>query len=90
MKNIILDNDKRNSTEEIDIMKKKHEKELANIIQLELNKDLFNIEMQKQQEEYAKEYEQLNFFNFNSGEISDKKRRTFRRTKNNNHQKKYF
>ena len=47
MKNIILDNDKRNSTEEIDIMKKKHEKELANIIQLELNKDLFNIEMQK-------------------------------------------
>ena len=46
MKNIILDNDKRNSTEEIDIMKKKHEK-LANIIQLELNKDLFNIEMQK-------------------------------------------
>ena len=54
-------------------MKKKHEKELANIIQLELDKDLFNIEMQKQQEEYAKEYEQLNFLNFNSGEISDKK-----------------
>ena len=47
MKNIILDNDKRNSTEEIDIMKKKHEKELANIIKPELNKDLFNIEMQK-------------------------------------------
>ena len=73
MKNIILDNDKRIAKEEIDIMKKKHEKELANIIQLELDKDLFNIEMQKQQEEYAKEYEQLNFLNFNSGEISDKK-----------------
>ena len=47
MKNIILDNDKRIAKEEIDIMKKKHEKELANIIQLELDKDLFNIEMQK-------------------------------------------
>ena len=47
MKNLILDNDKRITTKESDIMKKKHEKELANIIQLELNKDLFNIEMQK-------------------------------------------
>ena len=73
MKNIILDNDKRIAKEELDIMKKKHEKELANIIQLELDKDLFNLEMQKQQEEYAKEYEKLNFLNFNSGEISDKK-----------------
>ena len=74
MKNIIIDNDKRIAKEEIDIIQKKHEKELANIIQLELDKDLFNLEMQRQQEQYAKEYEKLNFLNFhNSGEINQKK-----------------
>ena len=66
MKSIILDNDKRIAKEEIDIIKKKHEKELANIIQLELDKDLFNIEMKKQQEIYRKEYQKLNFLNFQS------------------------
>ena len=71
MKNIILDNDKRIASEEIDIMQKQYEKELANIIQLELDKDLFNLEMKKQQEKYAKEYKKLNFLNFNSGEIKD-------------------
>ena len=71
MKNIILDNDKRIAREEIDIMQKQYEKELANIIQLELDKDLFNLEMKKQQEKYAKEYKKLNFLNFNSGEIKD-------------------
>jgi hypothetical protein len=50
MKSIILDNDRRIAKEEIDIIKKKHEKELASIIKLELDKDLFNIEMKKQQE----------------------------------------
>ena len=74
MKSIILDNDKRIAKEEIDIMKKKHEKELANIIQLELDKDLFNLEMQKQQENYKKEYQKLNFLNFQSTtEKNDKK-----------------
>ena len=74
MKFIILDNDKRIAKEEIDIMKKKHEKELANIIQLELDKDLFNLEMQKQQENYKKEYQKLNFLNFQSTtEKNDKK-----------------
>ena len=74
MKSIILDNDKRIAKEEIDIMKKKHEKELANIIQLELDKDLFNLEMQKQQENYKKEYQKLNFLNFQSTtERNDKK-----------------
>ena len=74
MKSIILDNDKRIAQEEIDIIKKKHEKELANIIQLELDKDLFNLEMQKQQENYKKEYQKLNFLNFQStSEINDKK-----------------
>ena len=52
-------------------MQKQYEKELANIIQLELDKDLFNLEMKKQQEKYAKEYKKLNFLNFNSGEIKD-------------------
>ena len=74
MKSIILDNDKRIAQEEIDIIKKKHEKELANIIQLELDKDLFNLEMQKQQENYKNEYQKLNFLNFQStSEINDKK-----------------
>jgi len=74
MKNIILDNDKRIAQEEIDIMQKKHEKELANIIQLELDKDLFQIEMQKQQENYNKEYQKLNFLNFQSTtELEEKK-----------------
>ena len=74
MKSIILDNDKRIAQEEIDIIKKKHEKELANIIQLELDKDLFNLEMQKQQENYKKEYQKLNFLNFQStSEINDQK-----------------
>ena len=74
MKSIILDNDKRIAQEEIDIIKKKHEKELANIIQLELDKDLFNLEMQKQQENYKKEYQKLNFLNFQStSEINDEK-----------------
>ena len=49
MKNIILDNDKRIAENEINIIKKKHEKELANIIQLELDKDLFNLELKKLQ-----------------------------------------
>ena len=71
MKNIILDNDKRITQEEIDIMQKQYEKELANIIQLELDKDLFNLEMKRQQEKYMKAYKKLNFLNFNSGEIND-------------------
>ena len=71
MKNIILDNDKRIAREEIDIMQKQHEKELANIIQLELDKDLFNLDMQKQQEKYAKEYQKLNFLNFNLVDAKD-------------------
>ena len=71
MKNIILDNDKRIAQEEIDIMQKQYEKELANIIQLELDKDLFNLEMKRQQEKYMKAYQKLNFLNFNSGEIND-------------------
>ena len=71
MKNIILDNDKRIAQEEIDIMQKQYEKELANIIQLELDKDLFNLEMKRQQEKYMKAYKKLNFLNFNSGEIND-------------------
>ena len=64
MKGIILDNDKRIAQEEIDIMQKKHEKELANLIQIELDKDLFNLEMKKQQEDYEKKYQKLNFLNF--------------------------
>lgn len=64
MKSIILDNDKRIAQEEIDIMQKKHEKELANLIQIELDKDLFNLEMKKQQEDYEKRYQKLNFLNF--------------------------
>ena len=71
MKNIILDNDKRIAQEEIDIMQKQYEKELANIIQLELDKDLFNLEMKRQQEKYMKAYKKLNFLIFNSGEIND-------------------
>ena len=79
MKEIILDNDKRIAQEEIDIITKKHEKELANIIQLELDKDLFNIEMKKQQENYAKEYEKLNFLNFkisNDNELKNEEEQT--------------
>ena len=66
MKFIILDNDKRIAKEEIDIIKKKHDKELANIVQLELDKDLFNLEMIKQENNYQKEYQKLNFMNFNN------------------------
>ena len=79
MKEIILDNDKRIAQEEIDIITKKHEKELAYIIQLELDKDLFNIEMKKQQENYAKEYEKLNFLNFkisNDNELKNEEEQT--------------
>ena len=79
MKEIILDNDKRIAQEEIDIITKKHEKELANIIQLELDRDLFNIEMKKQQENYAKEYEKLNFLNFkisNDNELKNEEEQT--------------
>ena len=66
MKNIILDNDKRIAENEINIIKKKHEKELANIIQLELDKDLFNLELKKLQAKYEKAYKKLNFLNFQS------------------------
>ena len=66
MKNIIIDNHIRIAKEEIDVMQKKHEKELANIIELELNKDLFNLEILKQEENYNKEYQKLNFLNLNS------------------------
>ena len=65
MKNIIIDNHIRIAKEEIDVMQKKHEKELANIIELELNKDLFNLEILKQEENYNKEYQKLNFLNLN-------------------------
>ena len=72
MKNIIIDNHIRIAKEEIDILKKKHEKELANIIELELDKDLFNLEILKQEENYNKEYEKLNFLNLNNnGEDSE-------------------
>jgi hypothetical protein len=66
MKNIILDNDKRIAENEISIIKKKYEKELANIIQLELDKDLFNLELKKLQAKYEKAYKKLNFLNFQS------------------------
>ena len=66
MKNIIIDNHIRIAKEEIDVMQKKHEKELANIIELELDKDLFNLEIIKQEENYNKEYEKLNFLNLNN------------------------
>ena len=68
MKNIIIDNHIRIAKEEIDVIQKKHEKELANIIELELDKDLFNLEMIKQEENYNKEYEKLNFLNLNSND----------------------
>ncbi len=68
MKRIIIDNHIRIAKEEIDVMQKKYEKELANIIELELDKDLFNLEIIKQEENYNKEYEKLNFLNLNSNE----------------------
>ena len=72
MKNIIIDNHVRIAKDEIDSVKKRHEKELANIIELELDKDLFNLEIYKQEENYNKEYEKLNFLNLNSvGEETD-------------------
>ena len=71
MKNIIIDNHLRIAKEETDIMQKKHEKELANIIELELDKDLFNLEILKQEEDYNKEYEKLNFLNLNSNTTDD-------------------
>ena len=72
MKNIIIDNHIRIAKDEIDSVQKRHEKELANIIELELDKDLFNLEMYKQEEIYNKEYEKLNFLNLNSaGEETD-------------------
>ena len=66
MKNIIIDNHIRIAKEEVDATQKRHEKELANIIELELDKDLFNLEIKKQEENYNKEYEKLNFLNLNS------------------------
>ena len=66
MKNIIIDNHIRIAKEEIDVLQKKYEKELANIIELELDKDLFNLEIIKQEENYNKEYEKLNFLNLNN------------------------
>ena len=72
MKKIIIDNHTRIAKDEIDSVKKRHEKELANIIELELDKDLFNLEIYKQEENYNKEYEKLNFLNLNSaGEETD-------------------
>ena len=72
MKNIIIDNHIRIAKEQIDVIQKKHEKELANIIELELDKDLFKLEIIKQEEDYNKEYEKLNFLNLNSnGEESE-------------------
>ena len=72
MKKIIIDNHIRIAKDEIDSVKKRHEKELANIIELELDKDLFNLEIYKQEENYNKEYEKLNFLNLNSaGEETD-------------------
>ncbi len=72
MKNIIIDNHVRIAKEELGILQKQHEKELANIIELELNKDLFNLEILKQEENYNKEYEKLNFLNLNNnGEDSE-------------------
>ena len=66
MKNIIIDNHIRIAKDEIENVQKRHEKELANIIELELDKDLFNLEIHKQEENYNKEYEKLNFLNLNS------------------------
>ena len=72
MKKIIIDNHIRIAKDEIDSVQKRHEKELANIIELELDKDLFNLEIYKQEENYNKEYEKLNFLNLNSaGEETD-------------------
>ena len=44
-----------------------------NIIQLELDKDLFQIEMKKQPENYNKVYQKLNFLNFHSTTEFNKK-----------------
>lgn len=84
MKSIILDNDKRIAKEEIDIIKKKHDKELANIIQLELDKELFNLEMSKQEDNYIKEYQKLNFMNFNSTKDDNEQNEEMRIEEQNN------
>ena len=68
IKNIILNNQERIANDELEVLKKQHNKELANIIELELDKDIFNLEMKKQEENYNKEYAKLNFLNLNGGE----------------------
>ena len=84
IKNIIIDNHIRIAKEEIDVMQKKHEKELANIIELELNKDLFNLEILKQEENYNKEYQKLNFLNLNSNNNENDELENIHQENNNN------
>ena len=64
MKDVILDNDKRKIKEELDTKAKQNEKELANIIEIELNNDLFNQKMLKQEDEYNKKFDGLNFMSY--------------------------
>ena len=68
IKSAILNNHNKIVKEEISNIKKKHDKELANIIELELEKNLGSLEISKQEQTYNNKNKKLNFINLNGRE----------------------
>jgi len=63
VKKIILENEERIIDNKLDRIKAINEKELANVVEFELDKNLFKLELDKQTENYLKEIKQLKYEN---------------------------
>ena len=63
VKKIILENEERIIDNKLDIIKAVNDKELANVVEFELDKNLFKLELEKQTENYLNELKQLKYEN---------------------------
>ena len=63
VKKIILENEERIIDNKLDRIKAINDKELANVVEFELDKNLFKLELDKQTENYLKEIKQLKYEN---------------------------
>ena len=67
VKKIILENEERIIDNKLERIKAINDKELANVVEFELDKNLFKLELEKQTENYLKEIKQLNYENSKNG-----------------------
>ena len=71
VKKIILENEERIMDNKLDRMKAVNDKELANVVEFELNKNLFKLQLEKQSENFNKDIKKLKYENYMSPKHKD-------------------